>query len=79
MGISGGGEERNLFVLCAAYVVQKIGTHDTKGRHQQVIAPGGIGRQKSYTPIQADEHIDRHVPEGLSDLILLSVIHIEIQ
>jgi hypothetical protein len=27
--------------------VPGIGTHDSNGRHQQAIAPGGIGRQEN--------------------------------
>jgi hypothetical protein len=57
------------------WTVPGIGTHDSNGRHQQAIAPGGIGRQESSSPIQPDVSIGMPVPQGPSGLILLSVIH----
>jgi hypothetical protein len=61
------------------WTVPGIGTHDSNGRYQQAIAPGGIGRQESSPPIQLDVSIGMPVPQGPSGLILLSVIHIEFQ
>jgi hypothetical protein len=58
-----------------SWTVPGIGTHDSNGRYQQAIAPGGIGRQESSPPIQPDVSIGMPVPQGLSGLILLSVIH----
>jgi hypothetical protein len=56
------------------WTVPGIGTHDSNGRYQQAIAPGGIGRQESSPPIQLDVSIGMPVPQGPSGLILLSVI-----